>query len=106
HRQRHAAGAAGGAAPGAARVRGDLRRSQVRSPRGEPAVRRSWAAITVGGLVIVAVAIGAVMFKYITEGVGKGKGIVVWALFSDAKGIYEKSRVLSAGLEVGQIEKR
>jgi phospholipid/cholesterol/gamma-HCH transport system substrate-binding protein len=69
-------------------------------------VRRSWAAVTVGGLIIVAVAIGAIMFKYITEGVGKGKGIVVWALFSDAKGIYEKSRVLSAGLEVGQIEKR
>ena len=69
-------------------------------------MRRSWAAITVGGLVIATLVIGVLIFKYITEGVGKGKGIVVWALFSDAKGIYEKSRVLSAGLEVGQIEKR
>jgi phospholipid/cholesterol/gamma-HCH transport system substrate-binding protein len=69
-------------------------------------VRRSWAAITVGALVLATVVLGVIIFKAITEGVGKGKGIVVWARFGDAKGIYEKSRVLSAGLEVGQIEKR
>jgi phospholipid/cholesterol/gamma-HCH transport system substrate-binding protein len=69
-------------------------------------VRRSWAAITVGALVAAVLVVGTMIFKYTTEGVGKNKGIVVWALFHDAKGIYEKSRVLSAGLEVGQIEKR
>jgi phospholipid/cholesterol/gamma-HCH transport system substrate-binding protein len=69
-------------------------------------VRRSWAAITVGALVLAVIAIGTIIFKYTTEKIGKGKGIVVWALFRDAKGIYEKTRVLSAGLEVGQIEKR
>jgi len=69
-------------------------------------VRRSWAAITVGGLVLVAAGVAALIIKLTTEGIGKGEGIVVWALFRDAKGIYEKSRVLSAGLEVGQIEER
>jgi phospholipid/cholesterol/gamma-HCH transport system substrate-binding protein len=68
-------------------------------------VRRSWAAITVGALVLAVIAVGVMIFKLTTEGIGK-KGIVVWALFKDAKGIYEKTRVLSAGLEVGQIEKR
>jgi phospholipid/cholesterol/gamma-HCH transport system substrate-binding protein len=69
-------------------------------------VRRSWAAITVGALVIVVLAVATLIFKYTTERVGKGTGTTAWALFHDAKGIYEKSRVLSAGLEVGQIEKR
>jgi phospholipid/cholesterol/gamma-HCH transport system substrate-binding protein len=69
-------------------------------------VRRSWAAITVGALVIVVLAIGAVIFKYTTERVSKNEGFVVYILLRDAKGIYEKSRVLSAGLPVGQIESR
>jgi phospholipid/cholesterol/gamma-HCH transport system substrate-binding protein len=69
-------------------------------------VRRSWAAITVGALVLAALVLGGLIFKYTTERVGKGKGFTVWALFHDAKGIYEKTRVLSAGLEVGQIEDR
>jgi phospholipid/cholesterol/gamma-HCH transport system substrate-binding protein len=56
--------------------------------------------------VLVAVALAGVIFKYTTERVGAGKGIAVWALFHDAKGIYEKTRVLSAGLEIGQIDKR
>jgi phospholipid/cholesterol/gamma-HCH transport system substrate-binding protein len=69
-------------------------------------LRRSWAAVTVGALVIAAVALAGIIFKLTTERVGKNKGFTVWALFHDAKGIYEKSRVLSAGLEVGQIEDR
>jgi phospholipid/cholesterol/gamma-HCH transport system substrate-binding protein len=69
-------------------------------------VRRSWAAITVGALVLVALAVGGFIFKYTTERVGKSKGFTVYGLFHDAKGIYEKSRVLSAGLQVGQIEDR
>lgn len=69
-------------------------------------MRRSWAAVTVGVLTAVAVALGVIIFKYTKEGVGRGEGFTVYALFRDAKGIYEKSRVLSAGLEVGQIEDR
>jgi phospholipid/cholesterol/gamma-HCH transport system substrate-binding protein len=69
-------------------------------------VRRSWAALTVGALVLVALGLAGVIFKLTTERVGKNKGFTVWGLFNDAKGIYEKSRVLSAGLEVGQIEDR
>ena len=34
------------------------------------------------------------------------RAIAVWALFNDASGLFEKSRVQTAGISVGQIEKR
>jgi phospholipid/cholesterol/gamma-HCH transport system substrate-binding protein len=67
-------------------------------------MRRSWAAITVGAMVIVVLIIGGVIFKYTTERVSKSEGFVVYVLLRDAKGIYPKTRVSSAGLSVGQIE--
>jgi phospholipid/cholesterol/gamma-HCH transport system substrate-binding protein len=69
-------------------------------------VRKSWAAAAVGGLVLLALVLSAVIFKYTTERVGSDEGFVVYALFNDARGLTEKSRVTSAGLAVGQIETR
>jgi phospholipid/cholesterol/gamma-HCH transport system substrate-binding protein len=66
-------------------------------------VRRSWAALTVGILVLVGLAITAIIFSFTNERVNADKTITVYALFSDARGLSQKSRVLSAGLSVGEI---
>ena len=46
------------------------------------------------------------LFIYTSERMAGGKGYRVHALFHNALGIYEKTRVLSAGLRVGQVEER
>lgn len=69
-------------------------------------MRRSYAAITVGALVVVVLAAGYIVVTKTREGLGGGKGYHVWALFTDAAGLYEKSRVQTAGIAIGQIERR
>jgi phospholipid/cholesterol/gamma-HCH transport system substrate-binding protein len=69
-------------------------------------VRRSLAGVWVGALVLVGVALTIVVMRFTSEHVGKEKGMVVWAAFTDARGLFDKTRVLSAGLQVGQIESR
>jgi phospholipid/cholesterol/gamma-HCH transport system substrate-binding protein len=69
-------------------------------------VRRSWASVTVGLLVAV---IGVVTYFIIhatSERASPTSGYTVWALFRDASGLYEKSRVQTAGISIGQIDKR
>jgi phospholipid/cholesterol/gamma-HCH transport system substrate-binding protein len=66
-------------------------------------MRRSWAAITVGILVLVGLGIGALVFTVTSEHVSTGKTMTVYAYFTDARGLSQKSRVLSAGLSVGEI---
>ncbi len=66
-------------------------------------MRKSWAAVTVGVLIIAVLAVGWGIFKYINEG-GKAEGYVVYARFHSALGLTPKSRVLSAGIRIGQIE--
>jgi phospholipid/cholesterol/gamma-HCH transport system substrate-binding protein len=68
-------------------------------------MRRSWASLTVGLLVLI---VGGVSYKLIrsTSERTHDKGYAVWALFHDASGVFEKSRVMTAGISVGQIEKR
>ena len=51
-------------------------------------------------------AASTLLFLYVTERMSRGKGYRVYALFDNALGIYEKTRVLSAGLRVGQVEAR
>jgi phospholipid/cholesterol/gamma-HCH transport system substrate-binding protein len=68
-------------------------------------VRRSFAALTVGALTLVILAGTYLLFQYTSERVS-GKGYRVHALFFNALGIYEKTKVLSAGLRVGQVEDR
>lgn len=69
-------------------------------------MRRSWASVTVGILVAV---IGVATYAIIhltSERSGGNKGYTVWGLFRDASGVYEKSRVQTAGISIGQIESR
>jgi phospholipid/cholesterol/gamma-HCH transport system substrate-binding protein len=69
-------------------------------------MRRSFAAFTVGALALVILAASYLLFQYTSERLGGEKGPRVFALFQNALGLYEKTRVNSAGLRVGQVEER
>lgn len=69
-------------------------------------MRRSWAAVTVGLLAIVVTIVSFAIFKYTSESMGSREGYRVYALFKDALGLAEKSRVQAAGIRVGQIESK
>jgi phospholipid/cholesterol/gamma-HCH transport system substrate-binding protein len=69
-------------------------------------MRRSWASVTVGALVLIVGIISYKIIHYTSERSGADQGYTVWGLFRDASGVYEKSRVQTAGIAVGQIEKR
>lgn len=69
-------------------------------------MRRSWASVTVGVLVLLVAGATYVIIRATSERTSGGKGYVVWALFRDASGLFEKSRVQTAGISIGQIEKR
>jgi phospholipid/cholesterol/gamma-HCH transport system substrate-binding protein len=69
-------------------------------------VRRSWAAVTVGLLVIVVSGLSYFLIRSTSERASGSSGYTVWALFHDASGLFEKSRVQTAGISVGQIDKR
>ena len=69
-------------------------------------MRRSWASITVGALVLIVGLIGYKLIRSTSERNTASEGITVWALFHDASGLFEKSRVMTAGISVGQIERR
>jgi phospholipid/cholesterol/gamma-HCH transport system substrate-binding protein len=65
-------------------------------------VRRSWAAVSVGALALVLLASGYAIFMYTGERVGRD-GYQVHAFFRDALGIYDRTAVRSAGIDVGRI---
>src|SRR6185436_3742769 len=69
-------------------------------------MRRSWASITVGLLVLIVGVISYTLIRSVNEHAGGNEGYTVWAVFHDASGLFEKSRVQTAGISVGQIEKR
>ena len=69
-------------------------------------MRRSWASLTVGGLVLVMIVLTYFLVRLVGERTISKEGISVYALFNDASGLFEKSRVQTAGISVGQIEKR
>jgi phospholipid/cholesterol/gamma-HCH transport system substrate-binding protein len=69
-------------------------------------MRRSWASITVGALVLIVGLISYRLIRSTSERNTASEGIMVWALFHDASGLFEKSRVMTAGISVGTIEKR
>src|SRR4051794_28940555 len=65
-------------------------------------MRRSWAALTVGILAVVVIAATYSIFMYTSERTGR-EGYDVFAYFRDALGIYDKSGVRSAGIDIGHI---
>jgi phospholipid/cholesterol/gamma-HCH transport system substrate-binding protein len=69
-------------------------------------VRRSWASVTVGLLVLVVGIVSYVLIHSTDERAGSNEGFTVWGLFRDASGVFEKSRVQTAGIAIGQIESR
>ncbi|HVZ71854.1 MAG TPA: MlaD family protein [Polyangia bacterium] len=69
-------------------------------------MRRSWASVTVGILVAVVGVMTYLIIHATSERQSAGSGYAVWGLFRDASGLYEKSRVQTAGISIGQIDKR
>jgi phospholipid/cholesterol/gamma-HCH transport system substrate-binding protein len=69
-------------------------------------LRRSWASVSVGLLVIVVGIISYVLIHSTSERTGAEQGYTVWGLFRDASGVFEKSRVQTAGISIGQIDAR
>lgn len=69
-------------------------------------MRRSWASVTVGILVLVVSAVSYLLIRSTSERSSSNRGYAVWALFKDASGLFEKSRVQTAGISIGQIDKR
>ncbi|HEX2656791.1 MAG TPA: MlaD family protein [Polyangia bacterium] len=69
-------------------------------------MRRSWAAATVGALALVVGFLTYVLVRSTNERASPSEGFTVWARFRDAAGLFQKSRVQTAGIPVGQIEKR
>jgi len=69
-------------------------------------MRRSLAGLTVGALAFVVLVSTYLLFQYTSKRIAGGGGYRVYALFHNALGIYERTRVLAAGLRVGQVEER
>jgi phospholipid/cholesterol/gamma-HCH transport system substrate-binding protein len=69
-------------------------------------MRRSWASITVGALVLIVGIISYKLIRSTDDRTAGSEGYSVWAVFHDASGLFEKSRVQTAGISIGQIEKR
>jgi phospholipid/cholesterol/gamma-HCH transport system substrate-binding protein len=69
-------------------------------------MRRSWAAATVGALALVVGLLTYFLVKATNERTSAHEGFLLWARFHDAAGLFQKSRVQTAGIPIGQIEKR
>ena len=68
-------------------------------------MRDSLRAVRVGAAVIVGVALAILLYRMINEGSGGEKSYGVYAHFDNVQGLAPKSRVVIAGIPVGQIEK-
>ncbi|HSZ81299.1 MAG TPA: MlaD family protein [Polyangia bacterium] len=69
-------------------------------------MRRSWASVTVGLLVVIVGVVSYFLIHSTSERSSSGQGYTVWGLFRDASGVFEKSRVQTAGIAIGQIDGR
>jgi phospholipid/cholesterol/gamma-HCH transport system substrate-binding protein len=64
------------------------------------------AAIKVGIVVLVVLIVGYGLFKSVSEQASGSDGFHLWAKFHDAAGLVDKSRVVIAGLTIGEITDR
>jgi len=56
--------------------------------------------------VLVVGVLSYMLVRSVNDRAAGGEGYNVWAVFHDASGLFEKSRVQTAGISIGQIEKR
>ena len=68
-------------------------------------MRDTWKAARVGLLVVLGLIAIFLVYQYVDEKSDSGEGLAVYALFDDAQGLIEKSRVVIAGIPVGYIER-
>ena len=68
-------------------------------------MRETWKAARVGLMVLLGVGALIAIFRYVDEQSQAGEGYRVYALFDDAQGLIEKSRVVIAGIPVGYIDR-
>lgn len=64
------------------------------------------AGLKVGILTLIVAVLGFTMWKSISEKMSGGEGYALWAPFRDAQGLASKSRVVIAGLNIGEIVDR
>lgn len=64
------------------------------------------AALKVGLTTLIIVVISAAAYRFVSKSMRGPEGPVVWALFRDATGLVDKSRVQVAGLLIGEIVER
>ena len=67
-------------------------------------MRETWKAARVGLLVVAGLIAIFLVYRFVDERSDSGDGLRVYALFDDAQGLIEKSRVVVAGIPVGYIE--
>jgi phospholipid/cholesterol/gamma-HCH transport system substrate-binding protein len=67
-------------------------------------MRDTVKAAMVGVLVVAVLAATWLAWRFVDERSAGSGGYQVWAVFEDAQGLVEKSRVLVAGIDVGYIE--
>lgn len=68
-------------------------------------MRDTWKAARVGLMVLVGIIATVAIYRYIDERHTGPGGYHVYALFEDAQGLIPQSRVVIAGIPVGQIER-
>lgn len=63
-----------------------------------------WTSIKVGAFVLGALVATVVAYRFVDERAGGGETYRVSAIFDDVQGLVPKSRVVIAGIQVGQID--
>src|SRR5437868_12609337 len=64
------------------------------------------AALKVGLTTLAIVGLSTAAYRFVSKSMRGPEGPVVWALFRDATGLVDKSRVQVAGLLIGEIVER
>jgi phospholipid/cholesterol/gamma-HCH transport system substrate-binding protein len=70
-----------------------------------PRMQNLSRSLKVGLLLIAAVVASVTLWRTLFKQQGGGGSITVYALFNDATGLVPRSRVLTAGIAIGEIER-
>ncbi|MEM7608023.1 MAG: MlaD family protein, partial [Myxococcota bacterium] len=67
-------------------------------------MREAWRSARVGLMVLLGIAAGIVVYRYVHEDAAGADSEMYYVLFDDAQGLIRKSQVVIAGIPVGTIE--